>query len=91
MRSITPSAIRTRMRSNRWRDWTSAASAQTRAPTAYSENPGTNPLASGPTPEMTGDPARRTRRFPGNPSELPSFTKSKTEQGDRLIAIEDLW
>lgn len=73
-----------------WWDWTSAASAKTGVPTAYSENPGTNPLASGPTPEMTGDPARRTRRFPGNPRELPSWTKTKNEQGDRLMAIEDL-
>ncbi len=73
-----------------WWDWTSAVSAQIGVPTAYSENPDTNPLASGPTPDMTDDPARRTRRFPGDPGELPSWTKSKNERGDRLVAIEDL-
>jgi tyrosinase len=39
---------------------------------------------------MSGDPARHTRRFPGDPTELPSWTEAKNEQGERLIAIEDL-
>jgi tyrosinase len=73
-----------------WWDWTSATSAKVGVPTAYSEDPDTNPLASGPTPDMIDDPARRTRRFPGKPSELPNWTKTKSVQGDRLLAIDEL-
>jgi tyrosinase len=60
-----------------WWDWTSTLSHQVGVPAAYTEpqvagQP--NPLASGPTPDMPDDPARRTRRWPGEPSELPSMT-----------------
>lgn len=76
-----------------WWDWTSELSGKSGVPAAYAEESvdgQPNPLASGPTPDMPGDPARRTRRFPGDPSELPSWTQTKTEQGTRLLAIEDL-
>jgi tyrosinase len=62
-----------------WWDWTSAASHTAGVPRAYSQarvNGKQNPLASGPTPNMPGDRARRTRRFPGDPSELPSMTQN---------------
>jgi tyrosinase len=54
-----------------WWDWTS----QTGVPTAFAQprtNGNPNPLFSGPTPDMPGDPARQTRRWPGDPGELPS-------------------
>jgi tyrosinase len=76
-----------------WWDWTSSRSAKIGAPAAYTQatvDGKPNPLASGPTPEMPDDPARRTRRFPQDPAQLPSWTKSKHEKGTRLLAIEDL-
>jgi tyrosinase len=76
-----------------WWDWTSDVSAQVGVPKAYSDptvNGQPNPLAGGPTPDMPGDPARMTRRFPGDPSELPSWTKTKTEEGQQLMAIDEL-
>jgi tyrosinase len=57
-----------------WWDWTSELSHQEGVPSAYAEaevDGERNPLASGPTPDMPGDAARFTRRFPGDPSELP--------------------
>ncbi|MBV9048364.1 MAG: tyrosinase family protein [Solirubrobacterales bacterium] len=60
-----------------WWDWTSDLSHQVGIPQAYSEDPvdgNRNSLASGPTPDMPDDPARYTRRFPGDPGELPSMT-----------------
>ena len=57
-------------------DWTSALSHRVGVPPAYSEpevDGKPNPLASGPTPDMPDDPARRTRRFPGDPAVLPSM------------------
>jgi tyrosinase len=65
-----------------WWDWTAGG-----VPDAYSE---AEELASGPTPSMPGDRARRTRRFPGDPRQLPSWTRTKTEGGVRLLAINDL-
>jgi tyrosinase len=76
-----------------WWDWTSAISAKIGVPTAYAEESvdgQPNPLANGPTPDMPDDPARRTRRFAGNPAELPGWTKTKVEEGNRLMAIGDL-
>jgi tyrosinase len=49
-----------------WWDW----SQQTGVPDAYGEDP----LLSGPTPDLPDDPARSTRRFPGDPADLPSTT-----------------
>lgn len=60
-----------------WWDWTSTLSHRVGVPAAYTEaevDGQVNPLASGPTPDMPDDPARRTRRWPGDPSELPSMT-----------------
>jgi tyrosinase len=58
-----------------WWDWTSDLSHRIGVPAAYAE-PETdgqrNPLSSGPMPDMPDDPARQTRRFPGDPSELPT-------------------
>jgi tyrosinase len=59
-----------------WWDWTSERSHRVGVPPAYSEpevDGQPNPLASGPTPDMPDDPARRTRRFPGDLSVLPSM------------------
>jgi tyrosinase len=59
-----------------WWDWTSELSHRVGVPPAYSEpevDGEVNPLASGPTPDMPDDPARRTRRFPGDPSVLPAM------------------
>jgi tyrosinase len=72
-----------------WWDWTSGVSHQVGVPAAYAEDPvggQPNPLASGPTPDMPNDPARRTRRFPGDPSELPSMTDATAQNP----AIESL-
>jgi tyrosinase len=68
-----------------WWDWTSAESHQLGVPAAYSEpeaDGAPNPLFSGPTPDMPDDPARRTRRFPGDPSGLPT-----PEQIDALLQL----
>jgi tyrosinase len=57
-----------------WWDWTSALSHRIGVPEAYAQptaDGGPNPLYNGPTPNMPDDPARRTRRFPGPPDELP--------------------
>lgn len=62
-----------------WWDWTSSASHTVGVPQAYSVarvNGKQNPLASGPTPNMPGDRARRTRRFPGSPGDLPAMNQN---------------
>jgi tyrosinase len=67
-----------------WWDWTSEGSHQTGVPQSYAEPEADgqpNPLASGPTPDMPDDPARRTRRFPGDSSELPSMDEARPELG----------
>jgi tyrosinase len=73
-----------------WWDWTSDVSHSVGVPRAYSEelDGATNPLASGPTPDIPGDPARRTRRFPGDPAELPSMDEARPKAG--LPRIKDL-
>jgi tyrosinase len=53
-----------------WWDWTSDASHQTGHPAAYTA--GGAALESGPMPEINGQPARRTQRNPGDPSDLPT-------------------
>jgi tyrosinase len=61
-----------------WWDWTSPASHAEGVPAAYSQTEldgQPNPLASGPTPDMPEEPARRTRRWPEHASELPSMTE----------------
>jgi tyrosinase len=62
-----------------WWDWTSDLSHQIGVPEAYGqpqvESYDPNPLYNGPTPDMPDDPARRTRRFPGNPADLPTPQK----------------
>jgi tyrosinase len=75
-----------------WWDWTSDLSHQVGVPQAYSEAPvdgSRNPLASGPTPDMPDDPARLTRRFPGDPSELPSMTSDTSSNPaiETLLAL----
>lgn len=74
-----------------WWDWTSAASHTDGIPTAYAENPDGNPLASGPMPDMPRIPARRTRRQPGDPAELPSYTDATPSNPpiDSLVALTD--
>jgi tyrosinase len=75
-----------------WWDWTSTAAHDHGLPASYTDpevNGQPNPLASGPTPDMPDDPARRTRRFPGDPSELPSMTQARPELGLNL-SINDI-
>ncbi len=58
-----------------WWDWTSDLSHQVGIPAAYSTpqlDGNSNPLASGPRPDMPGSPAGQTTRTPGNPAALPS-------------------
>jgi tyrosinase len=59
-----------------WWDWTSDPSHQLGIPSAYSSpqvNGGaSNPLASGPRPDMPDNPAGRTQRVPGDPADLPT-------------------
>lgn len=58
-----------------WWDWTSSTSHASGIPgifaTPQADGAG-NPLFDGPVPPMNGDPARRTRRFPLDPSNLPA-------------------
>ena len=71
-----------------WWDWTSDMSHSVGVPKAYSEpdsGGAVNPLASGPTPDMPDDPARQTRRFPGNPSELPFMHEPNPASGLRSV------
>lgn len=72
-----------------WWDWTSPLAHQVGVPDAFSvaqvDGEG-NPLATGPMPDMPDDPARRTRRFPGPPDELPSMDHDTP----RLRAISKL-
>ena len=75
-----------------WWDWTSAAAHDHGIAASYSDpdaNGETNPLASGPTPDMPDDPGRRTRRFPGDPSELPSMTDARPDLGLNL-SVNDI-
>jgi tyrosinase len=76
-----------------WWDWTSEASHQVGIPPGYAEpevDGQVNPLASGPTPDMPDDPARRTRRFPYPPSWLPSMDEPRPELGLQLSVNEVL-
>jgi tyrosinase len=59
-----------------WWDWTSDLSHRGGLPAAFTSDAADDPLASGPTPDMPGDPARRTQRSPSDPSQLPSMTES---------------
>jgi tyrosinase len=65
-----------------WWDWT----AQTGVPAAFSEpqlpDGSPNALFSGPLPDMPDSPARPTRRWPGDPAQLPS-----PEQIDSLLGL----
>jgi tyrosinase len=70
-----------------WWDWTSASSHEIGVPEAYTQpevNGQPNPLFNGPTPDMPDDPARRTRRFPGDPADLPDASVI-----DNLLALSD--
>jgi len=76
-----------------WWDWTSTAAHARGLPASYTGpevNGQPNPLASGPTPDMPDDPARRTRRFPGDPADLPSMTDARPELGLNLSINEIL-
>ena len=68
-----------------WWDWTAGG-----IPSAYAEGADSNPLASGPAPDTPDEPARQTRRFPGDPQQLPSWTEPRDEDGTELLAIDDL-
>ncbi|MGH3824075.1 MAG: tyrosinase family protein [Pseudonocardiaceae bacterium] len=73
-----------------WWDWTSPLSRQNGIPASYAQvevDSRPNPLASGPTRNMPGDPARRTRRFPGPPVALP--TVRRINQLLDLMQFED--
>jgi tyrosinase len=75
-----------------WWDWTSNTSHQVGVPAAFTEDPidgQPNPLATGPTPRMPGDQSRRTRRFPGDPAELPSMT-DETASNPAIEKLLDL-
>jgi tyrosinase len=78
-----------------WWDWT----AQAGVPDAFSrpqlEDGSANPLFSGPMPDMPGEPARQTRRWPGDPSQLPSPASldamlALTSFEDFQLQIEDV-
>jgi tyrosinase len=78
-----------------WWDWTSASSHQIGIPTAFADpnvNNQPNPLASGPTPPILHDPGGRTRRFPGDPADLPQWSAPAREPAPNqpLPAIDDL-
>jgi tyrosinase len=53
-----------------WWDWTSDVSHQNGLPAAYTSNGAA--LKSGPVPAIDGQPARRTRRNPSDPADLPT-------------------
>jgi tyrosinase len=70
-----------------WWDWASDLSHQVGIPTAYGTpqlDGASNPLASGPTPDMPGSPAGQTARTPGDPAALPT-----TDQVQALINLTD--
>ncbi|HEX4214700.1 MAG TPA: tyrosinase family protein [Candidatus Dormibacteraeota bacterium] len=69
-----------------WWDW----SAQTGVPDAFAQEQvdgAGNPLFDGPMPDMSDQPARRTRRWPGDPSQLPSA--SDVDSMMALSSFED--
>ena len=73
-----------------WWDWTSPLSHRVGVPGAFSRprlQKEPNPLFNGPTPDMPGDPARRTRRFPGPPAALP--TAAEVASLLKLTSFED--
>jgi tyrosinase len=65
-----------------WWDWTSDVSHQSGVPTAYRS--GNSALETGPVPSIGGRPARRTRRNPSAPGDLP--TKADV---DALLLLSD--
>jgi tyrosinase len=73
-----------------WWDWTSDTSHQVGVPESYSEDPDNNPLATGTTPDMPNDPARRTRRFPGTPARLPFYDKTNPLTPSLPLSIEEI-
>ena len=76
-----------------WWDWTSARAHRTGIPRAYAEDDvggDPNPLAGGPTPDMPGDPARRTSRNPRQARQLPSMTRPHPEWGLQMSVKEVL-
>jgi tyrosinase len=76
-----------------WWDWTSARSHQEGIPDGFSApqvGGRDNPLASGPMPAMDGTPAGPTERQPGDPSQLPSMTRTDPALGPGLHSINYL-
>lgn len=78
-----------------WWDWTSEASHEEGIPAAYSVaevGSEQNSLASGPAPDMPEIPAHQTRRFPGDPKDLPHADTPTPELGwpKPLPAISEL-
>lgn len=74
-----------------WWDWTSEVSHEVGVPQAYAEpevDGEVNPLASAPTPDMPDDPARKTRRFPGDPSLLPLMKERVPAAG--LLSVDEV-
>jgi tyrosinase len=76
-----------------WWDWTSVASHAEGIPSAYSEpdvGESPNPLATGPMPDMPGDPARQTQRSPSLPGELPEMAAATPSNPsiESLLALE---
>jgi tyrosinase len=68
-----------------WWDWTADLSHAIGVPEAFSQeeaNGVRNSLFNGPTPDMPDDPARLTRRFPGDPGQLPT-----ADQIDALLRL----
>lgn len=75
-----------------WWDWTSTAAHDHGLPGSYTDADAggqSNPLASAPMPAMGGQPARRTARSPGDPSDLPSMTDAAPQVGLNL-SVDDI-
>ncbi|HWB78897.1 MAG TPA: tyrosinase family protein [Nannocystaceae bacterium] len=81
-----------------WWDWSSTRAHQDGIPDAFAQaqiGGVDNPLAAGPVPTMDGQPARKTKRFPGPPDALPSRQQVRdalalTDFIDFSTAVEDL-
>ena len=72
-----------------WWDWTSASAHEVGVPLSYQEDDASdNPLATGVLPAIGGDPPRRTKRFPGDPAELPFMDRPNPAVG--LPSVESI-
>jgi tyrosinase len=77
-----------------WWDWTSAASQQEGIPKAYTEpevDGESNPLASGPMPDIPNEDVERTTRSHGPLAELPHLNRPTPEpEGEPLPSVESV-